>query len=365
MKHLIIGTPKVEMQLKTFRGSEKLMNELKELINVRFDGVSTVRIASTEGNGKSYLLNAIANELRKEGIRISFLNLSSDGGFNDLTEYQLNPILRSPFVFIDNLQFVFKNFEQQEKFQIFLKELAARNGKLIYTYNEEDRTENRLFVDAYFSDLHLPFYLPPIGVDDRKKWAIEKLNDAIVDKIPEAFFTLKNSNRDFLHSIEPFILQYKSDNGINFKEIRLLEHKLHVLEIRMLRNKLAILELQPVKNVLIREERYENAADIRQQQKALITELDDIRDELDSLKILPKPSEAAMRLYIYYISLQNSFKLHEEALFEAVAFIKNQLNDLNSKKKELNFETDKNERLSVFLEIVKWTETLNRFYVKS
>ncbi len=70
-----------------------------------------------------------------------------------------------------------------------------------------------------------------------------------------------------------------------------------------------------------------------------------------------------MRLYISYISFQNTFKVHEEALFYAVEVIKNQLDQLNILKKEFDLESDKNERLQVFHQIVNWTDTLNRFII--
>lgn len=70
-----------------------------------------------------------------------------------------------------------------------------------------------------------------------------------------------------------------------------------------------------------------------------------------------------MRLYISYISLQNTFKVHEDALFYAVEVIKNQLDQLKILKKEFDLESDKSERLQVFQQIVNWTDTLNRFII--
>lgn len=361
---MIVCTPKVEMQLTSFKGDEKLINEVKGYINSQFEGFSTVRIAADSGNGSSFLLHAIGNEFRKAGIRISFLHFTEEDKFDDLTKYHLSDILSSPIVFIDNLHFVLENFEQKEKLGAFLKELGERNGKLIYACKKEDRLENKLFVDKSFSDSTLNFHLEPILNNHRKIWATEKLNEYEVGKIPEELFLIKNSNGDFLKSLQPFIDEYKLDHGMNYKEIRKIEENLYNLEIRMLRNRLAILELEPVKNIILKQQQYEKASDIHEQQNVLSVELDEIRNELDSLAITPKPSESAMRSYIYYISLQNTFKVHEEALFYAVELMKNQLDQLNIKKKELDLESDKNERLRVFQEIVNWTDTLNRFYLK-
>ena len=361
---MIVCTPKVEMQLSGFKGDEKLVNEVKGYINSQFERFSTVRIAADSGNGSSFLLHAIGNEFRKAGIRISFLHFTEEDKFDDLTKYHLSDILCSPIVFIDNLHFVLENVEQKEKLGFFLKELGERNGKLIYACKKEDRLGNKLFIDTNFSGSTLNFHLEPIFPQDRKIWATEKTNELTVEKIPEELFTLKNSNRDFLNSLQPFLDDYLLERGKNYEEIRKLDEKLYNLEVRMLRNRLAILDLEPVKKIVMREQHYEKAADIRKQQDLLSLELNEIQYELNSLAITIHPSESAMRLYIYFIRLQNTFKVPEEALFYAVERMKNQLDQLNVNKKELDIESDKKERLQVFQEIVNWTETLNRFYVK-
>jgi hypothetical protein len=361
---MILNTPNIEMQLADFKGEESLIKELRGYLLNQFEGFSTVRIAADSGNGSSFLLHSIGNELRKAGIMISFLHFTEEDKFDDLTKYHLSDILSSPIVFIDNLHFVLENFEQKEKLGAFLKELGERNGKLIYACKNEDRLENKLFVDKSFSDSTLNFHLEPLLNNQRKIWATEKLNEYEVGKLPEELFSIKNSNSDFLKSLQPFIDEYKFDHGMNYKDIRQLEAKLNDLEVRMLRNRLATLELESVKGIVIKEQQYEKAADIRDQQNVLSAELDEIRNELDSLKITPKPSESAMRLYIYYRSLLSTFKVDEESLFYAVELMKNELDQLKIKKKELDIESDKNERLQVFQEIVNWTDTLNRFYLK-
>jgi hypothetical protein len=361
---MIVCTPKIEMQLISFKGDEKLIQEVKGYINSHFHGFSTVLIAADSGNGSSFLLHAIGNEFRKAGIRISFLHFTEENKFDDLTKYHLIDSLGSPFVFMDNLHFVLENAEQREKLGAFLKELGDKNGKLIYACKNEDRLENKLFIDKSFSGSTLNFHIEPILAQERKIWATEKTNELMVEKIPEEFFILQNSNRDFLKSLQPFIDDYLLERWKNYEEIRKLEEKLYNLEVRMLRNRLAILDLVPAKRIVMREQKYEKAADIRERQDLLSSELNEIQYELDSLAITPYPSESAMRLYIYFIRLQNTFKVPEDALFHAVERMKNQLDQLNIKKKEIDIESNKIERLQVFQEIVNWTETLKRFYLK-
>jgi hypothetical protein len=362
---MILNTPNIEFQLVDFKGEMKLTEELKGLLTNQFEGFSIVRLTSDSGNGSSFLLHALANELRKANVRISFLHFCEEDKFDHLTKYHLDVILSSPIVFIDNLHHILENYEQNEKLESFIKELGERNGKLIYACKKDVELEKSThLIDKSFSDSTLSFHLNPISCDERKIWAIERLNKHRVENIPEVLFTNKNSNRDFLDSLKPYIDEFKLDNGMNYKEIRQLEAKLNTIELRMLRNRLATIELESVKGIVIKEQQYEKAADIRDQQNALSAELKEIRNELESLAITPKPSESAMRLYIYFRSLQNTFKVHEEALFSSVEYMKNQLDQLNLKKKELDLESDKNERLQVFQEIVNWTDTLNRFYLK-
>jgi hypothetical protein len=362
---MILTTPSVEMQLASFKGNEKLINEIKQYLKAELSGVSAIRIESASGNGSSFLLHSVANELRRGGQRISFLHLTAENKLDELTSYHISDILSYPIVFIDNVHFALDNIQHKEKFGELLHELSERNLKLIYSCRSENNIENQLFIDAYFSEKKLHFRLDPITIYERREWAIEKLSELSVSNIPEDIFSASNSNFDFIQSLTPFLEEYKLEHGTNFKQLRHQEVQLYNFEIRILKLRLATLELQPVKDAVIREQRYEKAADIREQQKYLKAELELIRNELDLLTITPKSSEAAMRLYIYYVSVQNKFKLHEEALFHAVEVMKSKLDDLNAKKKELDIYSDKQERKKVFQEIVNWTDTLNRFYVKS
>lgn len=349
------------MQFKNFKGDKHLINELKGYLAKQFEGFSTIRIESQSGNGSSYLLNAIANELCKQRQKFSFLQFTQEHNFDELTKYHLSSILSSPIVLIDNIHFLMGHIDQMEKLGEFFKELSDRKAKLIYSSRIEERLENKLFIDNCFREANLNFHLNPVSLEDRKNWAKELLDESMVQNLPQELFELKNSNRDFLNLLKPYINEFKLNKGTNYSEIRKQEERLFDIEVRILRNKLSALELQPVKSAIIREQKYEKAADIREQQKLLYSELDEIREELDSLNIMPRPSEAAMRLYINYLSLKKSLKVHEEAFFSSIEFMKNRLEELDFKKKELDIESNKNERLKVFQEFVDWKDTLNRF----
>ena len=152
-------------------------------------------------------------------------------------------------------------------------------------------------------------------------------------------------------------------SDLKHKEIALLNDKLTSLEVRMLHNRLAILELIPMINSAAQQQDYEKSAAIGKQRQLLNAELAQIKMELDALTITPKPFHAAMDLFIYYNTLQLTFKAHETALLERIDFMKNKLEQLNESKKDLDIKSDKEVRLKVFQEIVDWSETLKYFKV--
>ena len=58
-------------------------------------------------------------------------------------------------------------------------------------------------------------------------------------------------------------------------------------------------------------------------------------------------------------------KLHEQSLRFAVEGMKDQLDELNNFKKEFDIMINKEERLKLFQEIVNWTDTLDKFLLRS
>ena len=152
-------------------------------------------------------------------------------------------------------------------------------------------------------------------------------------------------------------------SDLKHKEIAVLNDKLTSLEVRMLQNRLAILEIIPMINSAAQQQDYEKSAELSKQRQLLNAELAQIKMELDALTITPKPLHTAMNLFNYYNTLQLTFKAHETALLESIDFMNNKLEQLNKSKKELDIETNKEERLKVFQEIVDWNETLKYFKV--
>jgi hypothetical protein len=365
MKHMIVSNPNVEKQLKDFKGEEQLIPEIKGFIHNKFDGISTIRIEAEQGNGSSFLLHAIANEFRKAGISFSFLHFEQGNNFEELTKYHLRSVIESPFVFIDNLHFVTEKEVSKEKFGAFLKELASKNGKFIYACRKEERLENKLFIDGSFSESTLNFHIEPVESSIRREWATEKLNESIVANIPEEIFFYNSSNRDFLLALKPYIEEYKFQQGTNFKEIRLQEYKLQDLEMQMLKIRLALLELNTVKHKAIREQRYETAADLRFEQNKLNDDLNRIYEEINAMQITPKPTEQAMRLFIYHSSLIKQIDSNRDSFYSAVEWMQTNIENLLADKKEKKVDYDNKELLKITKDIVNWIDTLDKFTIKN
>jgi len=363
MKHMIVSTPDVEKQLNDFKGEAGLTREMEKLIQAKFQAFSVIRIESESGNGSSFLLHAIANEFRKEGTSFSFLHFEQGNNFEELTEYHISSVLTSPFVFIDNLHFIVENEAQKEKLGKFLQTFAAKNGTFIYASRKLENLVTQDYFDAYFSEATLNVQLEPVTSSVRKVWASEKLNEGTSENIPDEIFLKESSNRDFLLALKPYIDEFKFHQGTNFKELRSQEYQLKDLEMQRLKIKLSLLELNTLKHKALRDQGYEVAADLRFEQNKLNEKLSRIHEEMDAMQITPKPSEKAMRLFIYYSSLKKQMDSDRDSFYYAVEWMQTEIEKLQKELKEKNVDTDKNERLRITKKIVNWLDTLDKFHV--
>jgi hypothetical protein len=363
MKHMIVSTPDVEKQLNDFKGEAGLTREIEKLIQAKFQAFSVIRIEAESGNGSSFLLHAIANEFRKEGSSFAFLHFEQVNNFEELTEYHISSVLTSPFVFIDNLHFIVENEAQKEKLGKFLQAFAAKNGILIYASRKLENLVTQDYFDAYFSEATLNVQLEPVTSSVRKVWASEKLNELTSEKIPEEIFLKESSNRDFLLTLKPYIDEFKFHQGTNFKELRLQEYQLKDLEMQRLKIKLSLLELNTLKYQALRDQGYEVAADLRYEQNKLNEKLSRIHEEMNAMQITPKPSEKAMRLFIYYASLKKQMDSDRDSFYSAIEWMQTEIENLQKELKEKNVDTDKSERLRITKQIVNWLDTLDKFHV--
>ena len=364
MKHLIVTHPRVEKQLSTIQVETELLEELKHQLHCQFEGFSIVRVESDLGNGSSHLLHAIANHLRQNGNSTAFFHFKEGDSFINLTSYHLNNLHTTPFVFMDNIHHITASSYERDELLKFLQLIADNNGTLIYSCETEEALDNRLQIEKPFSGPSLAFYLKALKREDKLKWAEQLLDDKTVEELDASFFEESISNAQFLKSLSPFIEQNAKEFGNNYAIMRQQEEALYQLELRMLRTQLAILELEPRKNEIIRDQQYEKAADIRQEQRALADELETIERELAALSIEPKPSQKAMNLYIHSLKIEKCLNANKDSFLLAIDTIKGKLEEINEQKKELTLESEKALRRRVFQDSVNWTNVLDGYTIK-
>jgi hypothetical protein len=364
MKHLIVTHPRVEKQLSTIQLQSELLKELKHQLHCQFEGFSIVRVESDPGNGSSHLLHAIANQLRQNGNSNAFFHFKEGDSFINLTSYHLNHLHTTPFVIMDNIHHITASSYERDELLKFLQLVADNNGTLLYSCETEEALDNRLQIEKPFSGPSLAYYLKALKREDKLKWAKQLLDEKTVEELDPAFFEESISNAHFLKSLSPYIEQQATEFGNNYAILRQQEEALYQLELRMLRTQLAILELEPRKNEIIRDQQYEKAADIRQEQRALAEELETIEHELEALSIQPKPSQKAMNLYIHSLKIEKCLNANKDSFLSAIDTIKGKLEEINEQKKELTLESEKALRQRVFQDSVNWTNVLDRFTIK-
>jgi hypothetical protein len=86
-----------------------------------------------------------------------------------------------------------------------------------------------------------------------------------------------------------------------------------------------------------------------------------IYEEINAMPITPKPSEKAMRLFIYYSSLKKQMDLDRDSFYSAIEWMQTKIENLKMEMKEKNVDSDKNERLEITKNMVNWIDTLDKF----
>lgn len=364
MKRMILTTPNHQWQLPFFICQDDLQQKLEELIADRFEPFALVRIESAPGNGSSFLLHALANKLKLKGEHIAFLQFKKDDDFSELNEYLLSKIKAVKFVFIDNLHHVLAHSENWDKLSELLQLIKRIQAKLIYSAESQETLEDRLKIETIFDTHTLCIGLAPLKATKRSNWAKILLKQDNIKFIPMEIFEDKNSNAAFLESLKPYLEQVETESGRNTSQMREQEMILHELELRYTRASLAIQELRPIKMKVIRDQEYEKAADIRQTEKKYLFEIAQIRNEFDALSIEPKPSKNAMDIYHQYLRLKTILEAYECSFIDMVQTIRDQIEDLNTRKLELNVREHAAERKELFENLVSWMHVLSHYSAK-
>lgn len=363
MRHMIINRPMANRTVRGFQCEANLLDEIEHQLARYFEGFKCIRIEGDQGNGSSYLLHAIANEYKNKVTHCAFLQFKEGDKFSDLTPYHLNNLATIQVVFIDNIHFILGNQQEEKALVEFLSQLAQNKVQVFYSSIREESIDHKLMIENPFSDALLGIILKPLSTELKFSWAQRLLKKHVLDEVPHELFEINQSNADFLKGLQRYIDAYNAKMGANHREMRQQSQQLKELEIRLLRTNLAILELEPRKDEVIRDQQYEKAADLRDEQKTLEQELIAIREAFNQLPILPRPSKMAMDLYHNYTRLLIILSANENSFLQMIKDIRNKIDSLNEKKKSLSTEHQKAERLELYQELVEWTNVLNKYTI--
>ena len=364
MKRMILTTPNHQWQLPYFICQDDLHQQLQELITNRFDPYALVRIESAPGNGSSFLLHALANQLKLKGEHIAFLHFEKDDDFSELNEYLFSKLAAVKFVFIDNLHHVLADSKNWDRLRELLQPIDRNKAKLIYSTESQETQEDNQKLETIFGTPAFCIDLAPLQATKRSDWAKILLKQDNIAFIPMEIFEEKNSNAEFLESLTPYLEQVETASGRNTSQMREQEMILQELELRYTKASLALQEIRPIKSKIIRNQEYEKAADIRQTEKKYMFEIAQIRNELDELSIEPKPSKHAMDVYHQYLRLKTILEAYECSFIDMVQTIRNQIEVLNARKLELNVREHAAERKELFENLVSWMHVLSHYSAK-
>lgn len=362
MKNFKMHFPNKSFLLTDFISDENLKNEINEQIANRFNDYACVRITSQSGNGSSFLLHAIANELNKQGSKVGFLQFKKGESILDLDSDHIEYLLKYPIIFIDDIHCLYFD-DTYEIYNIFgfLSILIKNNIKLIYSIVSKEDFQQPSLVDNYFSNPTKVFFLNPISSIQRRKWANKLLDIETSSKIPSSFYKLDFSNsqfQDFLSTVlEKNAVSSDSQNEIlDFQEKSLRE-----IEMEFYNAKITYLQLQELKGEVIKCQKYEQASEVRNKLKNHIKEFKKINADLFTLSIVPKPSIREMDIYKHYILLKNYLTSEKEANLQVINTVQTILQDLQGQKTDFDLRNGAYDLFIIEQEINSWNKILQNY----
>ena len=359
MKHMIYKRPVVEKQLSGFRMSEEQRIQIEQLIDSGLEGFSGLFIRSEKGNGSSYLLNALANEIRKKGIRIAFLEFRGTESLNNLSKYHFNDIFKNSFVFIDHIGLAFLNNVELQEVEQFINDLASNNCKLVATVSlQEEPLIRNLAESMGFGKWHT-IDLDPLELDQRIKWCKELLEMDSLAEIPTELFEVNNSNAEFLQSLSPFILELKRRKGQDYDFMQTYLDQLNELKLEIRKNQLELSEIEIEKVHCIRSQRYERAADIRMREKTILAQnyktWKKAKNMQEDLPFYP----GLLDLHFKTIILLNELEVKNTALRTLNKRLNRHMNELEAKLQgRKGAESEKLDNL--YTELKEWEYAVDR-----
>jgi hypothetical protein len=323
MKHMIFTIPAAEKQLSNFICEPEVRFELMEILGSEITGIDVLRIAGETGNGSTHLLQAIANELRSKRKKVIYLSFKEGDHFSDLNPMHLREIGYADFLCIDGLPSLL-NASSDDDILTFLKEITSKGIKLIYNDSTEEVRDRSFSLDRR------TITLEPLSENMRKKWALNILGEKYVDLLPREVFESTCSNRDFLHALSP-LLQEKAwyegtDHALNQALNRWSSETM--LSIRQIQLRIAELDIK--KTELIRQQHYEQAAQLRDDLVQLGKQLENLHREvqqrIDTTPFTPGMVDQHKQLERLLAALDTAPAAQEATMNRIV----NRINDLNN-----------------------------------
>lgn len=361
MKHMIYTRPSLEMQLSSFRINEEQMTIIQQLIESELEDISGLFVCAEKGNGSSHLLNALANEIRKKGNRIAFLEFRGSDSLINLSKYHFNDIYKNRFVFIDEIGLAFRNNVEREEIEQFIHDLAVNNCKLIATVSPQDEPMIRTLADSHGFGKCQTIDLGPLEREQRVKWCKELLEMDSLVQIPTELFEVSNSNAEFLESLNPFIQELKLRKGQDYVFMQTYLDQLNELKLELRKNQLEQSELEIEKVDCIRSQRYERAADIRMREKNLLAQnhktWKKVKKLQDDLPFYP----GLLDLHFRTIILLNELEVKNTALRTLSKRLNKHLNELEAVFQSSQEVPESKNKGPLFSELKEWEYAVDRF----
>ena len=361
MKHMIYTRPTPEKQLSVFLMNEQLSAMIDGWIESKLDDISLLMIQADPGNGSSHLLHAIANELRKNGVKLTFLQFRKTDSLSDLSKYHLDDILKSRYVFIDHIEALLNHADEWPETESFLNKLAENNCKLICTI---PLAEEKMILSL----LGIPFHNKPaviklsrVSSSDRIEWAKVLMEGNDIQEIPDELFHADVSNGAFIESIEPFILQMKLRKGNDhvFKNEYRVQLDMYRLNLRRIQLELAELAIE--KSTSIRLQQYEKAADIRGRERDLFARRLELWSRIKKMYEELPFTPGLVHEHFMTIALLNELEVKNTALRTLNKRMNKHLNELEEKWERIKEKGETRSNRSVVEELRDWQQAIDLF----
>jgi hypothetical protein len=299
--------------------------------------------------------------MRKQWEHLSFLEFRKSDSLSDLSTYHLSTIYKSKYVFIDHLEALYRLQDQIPASEDFLKTLARNQCKVFCSVK---RTEEH----AIRSLLKIPFELKPVPIDlyplnetQRRKWTKTLMKLESIDHIPENLYTAKNSNGQFLETIKPFILKLKMEREGNHEFMLEYAEELNRLRVLIRKNHLEQAEIEIEKTKCIRDQHYEKAATLREEEKMLFVRRIDLWSQVkkmqDDLPFYP----GLLDLHFKLITLLNELDSKNKALRTLKRKVEKIMDDLEADWKVSKEEGESQSNSMVLQNLRAWQVAVDRF----